>query len=305
MLLRRTFWKNHRYNNCQMRWNSVHKHKLCDLEDYGYTILRSRVDSKLLLMNAMELNRESYLRYTTSKNISVYQPTNDQVNRYYSMVQRRKSKEPIQYILGQVEFWSMNFKVNTHTLIPRSSSEVIVEQSLNHISNNDKILDLGTGTGCLLLSILSENTTCTGVGVDISPNALNVARQNASNLNIIDRVKFIESNWLKNVQAEKYNVIVSNPPYISKVDYDNLPVDIKDNEPHSALYGGFTGLEAYQNILNGGVCDYLKPGGYLILEIGYDQRIAVTEMYESEHLKCVNQLQDDEGIDRCLVFKYQ
>lgn len=185
---------------------------------------------------------------------------------------------PISRILQIREFWGLDFVINQHVLDPRADSEILIETILQFVAKTSQklnFLDLGTGTGCLLLSLLHEYQNSTGVGVDFSVEALRIAHQNAKNLHLSERVSFIESDWFKNIPNptdpdQKFDVILSNPPYIPSQDIEGLADNVKLYDPLSALDGGEDGLAPYR-IIASQAAQYLKPNGILIFEMGFDQ----------------------------------
>lgn len=217
-------------------------------------------------------------------------------------VKRRAKGEPFAYISGEREFWSLPFHVTADTLIPRPDSEAIIELATDSLCDRrpERVLDIGTGSGCLLVALLSEFCAALGVGIDISAPALTVAKQNAERNGVGDRAKFIISSWLENV-GDRFDLVVSNPPYIPTADIDALSKDVKEHEPMSALNGGDSGLNAYDHIFNQ-IDRVLKPHGCVIVEIGIGQRESVIEIAETagfyeQSVKC-----DVAGLPRALMF---
>ncbi len=212
---------------------------------------------------------------------------------------------PLSRILGEREFWSLLFKLNESTLDPRPDSECLVEAVMHQIPDSTRplrILDLGTGTGCLLISLLSEYPKAVGIGVDQSAQALDAARANADNLlESPKRASFLESNWFSEVQGT-FDVIISNPPYISENEYQVLDKSVKDYDPQAALVGGEDGLQAYQHIIQN-ARPFLNPEGILVLEIGYQQNESVSVLLKENSFQRVAIQKDLAGIDRCLVSK--
>ncbi len=214
---------------------------------------------------------------------------------YASLIERRINREPIQYIIGQQEFCGLKFFVNRHVLIPRADTETLVEEALKVIPKGGHVLDLCTGSGCILLSLIHLGQGISGVGVDISEEALDVALENAHTLGL-DKAGFIHSNLFDRVN-EKFSTIVSNPPYIPTRVIDELEPEVKDNEPHLALDGSSDGLYFYRKIVEQSPT-YLTDGGYLLFEIGYDQGEAVSELMQKAGFKEVEVIKDLSGNDR-------
>ena len=199
--------------------------------------------------------------------------TSEEYSKYDSLVGRREKAEPMAYILGEKGFWEFDLKVRKGVLIPRPDTESLVEAILDiHKDRNAElnILELGVGTGAIILSLLHEMPNAKGLGVDVSPDALACAEENAEANNLDDRLTLRASSWFDNVSEDGFDVIVSNPPYIRTDDIPNLMRDVSHHEPSLALDGGNDGLDAYRHIINEAPAK-LKAGGLLAFEIGYDQ----------------------------------
>jgi len=217
---------------------------------------------------------------------------------------RRLSGEPLDHMQGYKAFYGRDFIINRDVLSPRPETEEVVRLALEHLKlckiedpkEPLRILDLGTGSGAILISIVLECDQAVGIGVDISEAALNVAKQNARKFAVSGAVSLVKSHWFENVNGV-FNVIVANPPYISQADMDELGVEVKTYDPHIALSGGVDGLEAYVEIIRN-VRPYLKLKGRLIVEIGHDQAAAVKTMMLQAGLVNVNISQDLSGLDR-------
>lgn len=225
--------------------------------------------------------------------------------KFQKNVKRLVDGEPLSRILGEREFWSMSFTLNEDTLDPRPDSETLVEAVLKYFPNKGaplKILDLGTGTGCLLIALLSEYPHAQGTGVDVSDHALKAAHSNAIRLLEGDRVTFLKSNWFENV-SHTYDVIISNPPYIPLDDYKSLEANVRDYDPMRALVAGQDGLDCYRTIISK-AASFLNPGGKLFLEIGIHQRKPVGELLLQHHFSLDEVCQDLSGIERTLVSSY-
>lgn len=226
---------------------------------------------------------------------------------YFSYVKRRKSGEPIAYILGRREFYGLDFFVSPDVLIPRSDTEVLVDKVLEFMNQkpntNFRIVDIGTGSGCVLLSILSQNKFCTGIGVDISGSALKIAKQNAENLGLLGRVTFVDADILTFNAAKIHemtdkncvNILVSNPPYIMPDVINQLDKSVKDFEPHLALNGGSDGLIFYRKF-----ADFIGAFGAIFVEIGFDQGAEVGEIFLQCTDGAVQCYQDFGGNDRVI-----
>ncbi len=197
-----------------------------------------------------------------------------------SDVERRLKGKPLSRIYGQREFWGLPFEISPHTLDPRPDTELIIELSLKRLetSKTGQVLDLGTGSGCVLISFLTEFQNFTGYGVDISEQAIAVAKRNATKNQCEKRARFICGSWLDSIQG-KFDVIVSNPPYIANQVIGNLEVDVRSYDPILALDGGDDGLQPYK-VLFPKIKNFLKPNGIALFEIGYDQEDDVMRLAE-------------------------
>lgn len=200
-----------------------------------------------------------------------------------SLIARRAAHEPVSRILGEREFWSLTFRVTEATLTPRPETETLVEDALARIRAMGRegealrILDLGTGTGCLLLAVLSELPRAEGLGIDISPDAVAVATDNAQHLGLEGRACFQAGDWTSGLSGP-FDVILSNPPYIAETDRETLPPEVLGFDPHGALFAGSEGLDAYAAIAPQ-AAKILTPGGIVILELGQGQEAAVAEIF--------------------------
>ncbi len=237
----------------------------------GASILKSfkmktpNLDSELILAKTLNTTREDLL-INFDKKI-----TTEQFNLYRYYLSQRAKNKPIAYILGEKYFWKSNFFVNKEVLIPRPDTEIIIEecQKKFHKNSSIRILDIGTGSGCILLSLLKEFKLSSGVGIDVSNNAIKVAKINAKLQQLKNRVNFIKSN-IDNYQSSNYDLIVSNPPYIKKLKINSLSEDVKDFEPKVALDGGISGKQLIEKVVKKST-KLLKLRGCLILEIDDDQ----------------------------------
>ncbi len=261
------------------------------------SIDRSWVDARLLLAFALNQTREN-LMANPDRKIG----TRDAKN-YAHFIHRRCQHEPVSRILGQREFWSLLFEISPATLDPRSDSETLIESVIKDYPVLDKdirVLDLGTGSGCLILSLLKEYLSAKGVGVDINFEALKVARRNAENLGLQNRIEWIQGSWAKGLSGT-FDIIVSNPPYISFDEIKKLSLDVKLYDPLKALDGGFKGLECYEQLAS-----QLKPlchdKTHLYLEIGQGQEHDVSAIMKHRGFQCQRWQADLSGIVRCGVF---
>ena len=260
-----------------------------------------RLDSRLLVAYVLGISPTHLFSYPET-------PLNEvQLEQIEKLAQRRASREPIARILGQREFWSLNFKVDKSTLVPRPDSETLVEAVLGRIQNKNSplsILDLGTGSGCLLLALLSELKSASGLGVDLSEQALKVATANAKHLDLQDRVRFQRSNWFENINEKEkpFNIIISNPPYISNNEISHLEPDVSNFDPYVALSGGDDGLHAYRQLMPK-MQEFIALDGIIAVEIGMDQAMDVVSYGASSGLQLDQILKDIAGLERVLVFR--
>lgn len=225
--------------------------------------------------------------------------TQDAQKEYEIAVQKRAEHIPLQYIIGEQEFMWLRFKVNSNVLIPRQDTETLVEQVLKIVKPGMKVLDLCTGSGCVLISVLKNAPELTGMGSDISKAALLVAKENAK-LHEVD-AEWVRSDLFDNI-TETFDVIMANPPYIPTGEILSLMPEVRDFEPENALDGGADGLDFYRKIA-GQVKDYLNPGGYVYMEIGYDQGEAVSELMRNAGFTEVEVIKDLARNDRVVKGK--
>lgn len=224
-----------------------------------------------------------------------------------TLLTRRLAREPVARILGRKEFWSLPLNLSAATLVPRPETETLVEAALDAIAHAApreqlRILDLGTGTGAILLALLSELPQATGVGCDIDPLALDTARANARDLGLAQRCEFTLSDFGTGLTGA-FNLVVSNPPYIASADLPALPPEVRDHDPRLALDGGADGLACYRTIASR-IGNLLTPGGLLALEIGAGQANAVAAIFEATGLTPAAPPRADlAGIHRALVFR--
>lgn len=225
--------------------------------------------------------------------------TQDAQKEYEIAVQKRAEHIPLQFIIGEQEFMGLRFKVNSNVLIPRQDTETLVEQVLKIVKPGMKVLDLCTGSGCVLISVLKNAPELTGMGSDISKTALLVAKENAK-LHEVD-AEWVRSDLFDNI-TETFDVIMANPPYIPTGEILSLMPEVRDFEPENALDGGADGLDFYRKIA-GQVKDYLNPGGYVYMEIGYDQGEAVSELMRNAGFTEVEVIKDLARNDRVVKGK--
>ena len=246
------------------------------------------------------------LAYATGKTVEWVVAHNDErteeLPKFENALGRREAREPLSHILGEREFWSLPFQVNASVLDPRPDSEIIVSSVLAYYLDTDrplKIADLGTGTGCLLLSILYERPTAEGIGVDISESALSTARGNASILGLSARATFVQSDWDSELDGT-FDVVLSNPPYIPTAEIGSLAPEIALYEPRCAIDGGADGLVAYRRIADA-LPQLLEPNGLVALEIGQGQDSYVPKILSDSGIQIVSLEKDLAGIPRCVL----
>ena len=223
------------------------------------------LDSEILLSKVLNISREKVL-------INLECEINEsQILKFIKILEKRKKSEPIAYILGKKEFWKTDFYVNSNVLIPRPETEIIVEEAIKIIKNNKyyQLLDIGTGSGCIIISMLKEIRNCKGTGIDSSLEAIKVAKTNAKIQQLENRVKFIHSD-IDNFLGYKYDMIVSNPPYINSLNLSKLDKDVQNYEPKLALDGGLDGISEIKKVVKKS-SKLIKKKGTLILEIGSKQ----------------------------------
>jgi len=265
-----------------------------------------RLAAEVLLAHAMKLRRiDLYVKFETV-------PTADEVDQFRTWVKRAAGHEPIAYLVGEKEFFSLAMTVSPDVLIPRPETETLVEFVIDHCTHQDisapKLLDVGTGSGCIAIALLVHLPQATAVVTDISAQALVIAQQNAVRHGVEDRMSFVEADGLElpklMVPDEGFDVIVSNPPYVPVEDYQSLDSCVKDYEPRHALTDENNGLSFYAHLANGAPTA-LAPGGWLVVEIGDAQRSAVTmTMLDAGHWtyrKCVRDQVG--GVERVLAFE--
>ena len=269
--------------------------------NYGISILKTnripnpQIDSEILLSKSINKDKKHILLNT--KEIL----SSKQFNNFNSFIERRRKGEPIAYLINKKEFWKDEFYVNKDVLIPRPDTELLIEQVLKIYSEESQlqILDIGTGSGCILLSILKERPNFYGTGIDISKKSINVSKFNAKQLNLSNRVKFLHSS-VDNFKIGKYDIVVSNPPYIKLLSLKYLEKDITSFEPKLALSGGFDGFSKIRKVISK-TKTLLKKNGKFILEIGFNQKNKVKEILKKEGFYVNKSIKDYGNNDRCII----
>lgn len=253
-------------------------------------IANPRLDAELLLADILKLDRVGlYLNFERPLNAA-------ELDAIRPLVKRRGQREPLQYLLGHTEFWSLPFEVNPAVLIPRGDTEILVEEALNHAGASGTLLDVGTGSGAIVVSLATELADWAMIGLDISPQALEVAVRNATSNGVAERVQFVPGD-LARLPREKYDLIVSNPPYIAEQEWDGLMPEVRCFEPQQALLAEENGLACYR-LLADQACDCLAPGGWLLVEIGSSQADAVQQLFVAAGLNDVYVREDYAGQPR-------
>ncbi len=272
-----------------MTYAEVYKQGVKNLE--AVEVPEAALDARLLLEYVCGTDRNTLLVHGDRV------VTEEEANQYNELIATRSKRIPIQQIMGVQEFMGLEFEVNEHVLIPRQDTEILVEEVLKNLHDGMRILDMCTGSGCILISLLHYSNDCSGVGADISKEALAIAARNAGKFLPEERaVEFIHSNLFEQISG-KFEVIVSNPPYIRPDVIQTLMPEVKEHEPMLALDGGADGLDFYREIVSTGK-EYLAGGGMLFFEIGYDQGEHVKTLMEQAGFVEVNVVQDYAGLDR-------
>ena len=258
-------------------------------------IKSANIDSEILLSSVLKKSKNHLLLNSSIK------IDEDKIDTFNKLVERRKKREPIAYILKQKDFWKSTFYVDRNVLIPRPDTEILIEEILYNYSKNQKlsVLDIGTGSGCIIISILKDRPNFKGTAIDVWKNALNVAKYNAKIHQLENRIKFYKSS-VDNFFKDKYDLVISNPPYINKFDLKYLERDVIGFEPSLALEGGIDGFTVLKKVIKKS-SRLLKIGGKLVLEIGFDQKLKVIKLLRKEKY-FVNKIAKDYGNrDRCVI----
>ncbi len=252
------------------------------------------LDSEILLSKVLNKKREEVL-------VDLYQKIeNNKILEFLEYIDRRASNEPIAYIIKQKEFWSKIFEVSNKTLIPRPETELMLEKLIRiYKKKTIRILDIGTGSGCILISLLSELKSSKGIGIDISSGALQIAKKNAKNMNVYENIKF-QKKSLDSFFSQKFDLVVSNPPYIKSRDLKNLEDDIKLHEPKIALDGGNDGLDLIKKVIYKAK-EILKANGRLALEINNEQVLQVSKILEKNNFRVEHIVNDYKDKIRSLI----
>ena len=260
----------------------------------NHNILSHELDAEIILADIMKVKREHFI---INNNINISEKI---IKKYDLAIKRRINKEPVAYITGKKEFWSKDFLVNYETLIPRPETELLIYKVINFFKNKSiNILDIGTGSGCILLSILKELSSSSGTGIDISSKAIQTAKKNSKKLNLINRSKFKIFD-INNFTFGKYDLIISNPPYIPQRDLKNLSKDITNYEPIIALNGGLDGLDLIKKVIYKSSI-LVKKSGLLAIEIGNQQYLKVSKLLKHKGIKEISKEYDNNNNVRCII----
>ena len=263
----------------------------------NHNIQTAKIDSEVILANILNTTR---INLITKQDVTL---NKEQEDLFSKLVERRKQKEPVAYILNKKEFWNENYFVDKRVLIPRPETEILIELLLKKIKDKNKaykVLDLGCGSGCLLISFLKEMHKSQGMGVDISSNALEVAKKNIELHNLNNRAKLMRLDLLTLHTKDKFDVIFSNPPYLSSSDYAKLSEDVKNFEPKQALVGGFNGVLYYKKII-ALAQSALKKNGYLALELGDRQYRTISKLLQDHSFRILDKYQLINKEIRCIL----
>ena len=258
------------------------------------------LDARFLLEEVCGTNLQTLLVFPEKK------VTEEEVNQYRAFVQRRKDREPTAMILGEWDFMGLTFRLNKSTLIPEQDTEVLVETALEELKRRGpgeaplRILDLCTGSGCILLSLLHELRNADGLGTDLSEEALEAARENAVRLGLQERGTFRQGDLWEPVGDERFDLIVSNPPYVPTDVIPTLEPEVRCGEPYAALDGGEDGLVFYRRILKE-AAGHLKPSGIIIVESGFDEAAQIAALMQDQKLLGIRTVKDYGGLDRVVL----
>ena len=280
-----------------MKYKEIYLWGRSELEKAG--VMEFELDARLLLEHICHTNRNTLLVHGDRE------VTEEEEKQYREAIAIRSSRIPLQHITGVQEFMGLEFKVNRHVLCPRQDTECLVEEVMRYLHDGSRILDMCTGSGCILLSLLHYSNHCSGVGADISEEALKVAAENTKSIAVMRRpnpwnentVKLVHSDLFSEIPEEKFDIIVSNPPYIASSVIPTLMEEVREHEPMSALDGMEDGLYFYRKIIQESP-RFLTKEGMLFFEIGHDQGQAVSQMMEEAGFKDVTVVKDFAGLDR-------
>lgn len=257
---------------------------------------RDRQDAQALLLHTLGRDK-AWLMAHAEDDISA-----DEAGRYRELIERRYLGEPMQYILGEAEFYGLRFRVTPDVLIPRPETEHLVERVLELAEQfqTPRIVDVGTGSGCIAVALAAHLKGGDLTAIDISASALDLARQNAELNGALQRIRFLEDDLLAPVAGQRFEIVVSNPPYVSEVDRASLSVEVRDHEPALALFAGKDGLDIYRRLIPAAFAA-LAPGGFVALEIGYGQMEGVSKLLSVTGFREIEFIPDLQDIPRVAV----
>ena len=258
-------------------------------------IFSYKLDSEILMSNVVKKERD-YVILNFNMNL-----TNSQLTNYRKLITERSKGKPISYLVGKKEFWKYEFYIEEGVLIPRPDTEVVIEKALELTKNKSKLklLEVGVGSGCIILSLLKEKKDFYGTGIDISKKCIDISKINSNKLGIKNRVKFFKTD-VDNFNRGKYDLIISNPPYIKKLDLKYLEKDVATFEPKIALNGGLEGISEIRKVINKS-SELIKIGGKLILEIAFDQKNEVIKLLKERGFFINKTSKDLANNDRCII----
>ena len=258
-------------------------------------IRNANLDCEILLSKIINQKRE-YVILNSKKSLD-----KKHVNIFSNLIERRKKGEPVAYLINEKEFWKETFYVDNTVLIPRPDTELLIESVMKYTKRDSKlhVLDIGTGSGCILLSILNERKNFTGTGIDISKKSIKVSKYNTKRLKLHNRSKFYISD-VDNFLIGKYDIVISNPPYIENSTLKYLDSDVVDYEPKLALKGGHDGFSEITKVINR-TSNLIKKNGLFVLEIGYKQKNKIIEMLQLKGFYIKKVLKDYSKNDRCII----
>lgn len=257
-------------------------------------IPNGKLDTDLLLSHALKIKRlDLYL--------DLDRPISEtELNQMRDMVRRRAMREPLQYILGETVFFNCSLRVDKRALIPRPETELLVEQILPKAQGAERVLELGTGSGAIVLALAKAGVSAEITAIDLDPEALALARSNADSLGLSEQITFLESDWLSNAPAEKqFDLIISNPPYLTQAMYESAEPEVREFEPKQALLSAEAGMADIKKIMQQSF-SFLNPNGYLVFETGTDQHAKLSKEAEQIGYQEIRTTQDLNGYDRFL-----
>ena len=258
-------------------------------------IKTAQLDSEILMSEATQLNKQNFI-FNLEKKLSL-----ENFKVFNNLIRQRLERKPIAYLTGKKEFWKYEFYVNRDVLIPRPDTELIIEQTLKLFQNKNglRMLEVGVGSGCIILSLLKERKDFYGIGIDVNKKSLDICKINADKLNVLNKIKLLKSD-IDNFNYGKYDLIISNPPYIKKFDLKYLEKDVIGFEPKLALDGGIEGLSEIRKVIRKS-SELIKKRGTLILEVGFDQKEKVKKILKNNNFYISKVIKDLGKNNRCII----